>query len=39
MGWARPNQPGWAKEEEARVKYIHTCMNSVKVIKLPSHCI
>jgi hypothetical protein len=49
MGWAGPSQPGpttgpsqwpgWAKEVEARVKLIHACMNSVKVIKLPSHCI
>jgi len=36
---AQASGPGWAKEVEARVKLIHACMNSVKVIKLPSHCI
>jgi len=34
-----PARPGWVKEVEARVKLIHACMNIVKVIKLPSHCI
>jgi len=46
-GWARPNQPGpvtgpsqWpaGQTADARVKHFHACINSAKVIKLPSHC-
>jgi len=46
-GWARPNQPGpvtgpsqWpaGQTADARVQHFHACINSAKVIKLPSHC-
>jgi len=46
-GWARPSQPGlvtgpsqWpaGQTDDARVKHVHACINSAKVIKLPSHC-
>jgi len=46
-GWARPSQPGpvtgpsqWSAGQtaDARVKHFHACINSAKVIKLPSHC-
>jgi len=46
-GWARPSQPGpvtgpsqWpaGQTADARVKHFHACINSAKVIKLPSHC-
>jgi hypothetical protein len=47
MGWAKPSQPGlvtgpsqWPAGQmtDARVKQFHACINSAKVIKLPSHC-
>jgi len=47
MGWARPSQPSpvtgpsqWPAGQmiDARVKQFHSCINSAKVIKLPSHC-
>jgi len=48
MGWARPSQPQpspvsgssqWPAGQmiDARVKQFHACINSAKVIKLPSH--
>jgi len=47
VGWAKPSQPSlvagpsqWPAGQmtDARVKQFHACINSAKVIKLPSHC-
>jgi len=48
LGWTQPAPPESLaqasdpdvkkKKIEARVKQFHVCINSVKVIKLPSHC-
>jgi len=37
LGWAQPGPqwPGWATESTR--EFLHACINSAKVIKLPSH--